>query len=89
MAHCHFSVRSAPDEMRHIVGISEPDDVIIWSDKDQNRGCKKEKKDHTEFPCDLYERADVGSELENEVRGEDRGHAGDANSIGVRVGCVR
>ena len=37
MTHCDFSVRSARDEMRHIIGSSEPD-VIIGSDKDQNSG---------------------------------------------------
>ena len=36
MTHCDFSVRSARDEMRHIIGSSEPR-VIFWSDKDQNR----------------------------------------------------
>ena len=40
--------------MRHIIGGSEPDD-IIGSDKDQNRGCKKRDKDHLEFLCELYE----------------------------------
>ena len=51
---CDFSVRSVRDEMRHIVGSSEPD-VIIGSDKDQNRGCEKKDKDHMEFLCELYE----------------------------------
>ena len=41
MTHCDFSVRSARDEMRHIIGSSEPD-VIIGSDKDQNREVQKE-----------------------------------------------
>ena len=36
MTHCDFSVRSARDETRHIIGSSEPD-VTIGSDKDQNR----------------------------------------------------
>ena len=36
MTHCDFSARSARDEMRHIIGSSEPD-VIIGSDKDQNQ----------------------------------------------------
>ena len=48
MTHCDFSVRSARDEMRHIIASSKPD-VIIGSDKDLNRGCKKKDKDHTEF----------------------------------------
>ena len=47
-------VRSARDEMRHIVGSSEPD-VIIGSDNEQKRGCKKKDKDHMEFLCELYE----------------------------------
>ena len=53
MTHCDFSARSARDEIRHIVGSSQPD-VIIGSDKDQNRGCKKEDNDHIEFLCKLY-----------------------------------
>ena len=40
MTHCDFSVRSAREEMRHIVGSSEPG-VIIGSDKEQNRKYKK------------------------------------------------
>ena len=36
MTHCDFSAKSARDEMRHIIGSSEPD-VIIGSDRDQNR----------------------------------------------------
>ena len=35
MTHCEFSARSIRDEMRHIVGSSEPD-VISGSDQDQN-----------------------------------------------------
>ena len=38
MTHCDFSVRSA-----HIIGSSEPD-VIVGSDKDQNRWCRKKDK---------------------------------------------
>ena len=49
-----FSVRSARDETRHTIGSGEPD-VIIGSDIDQNRGCKKKDKDHMEFLCELYE----------------------------------
>ena len=33
MTRCDFGVRSARDEMRHIIGSSEPD-VIIGSDRD-------------------------------------------------------
>ena len=40
--------------MRHIVGSSEPD-VIIESDKDQNRGSIKKDRDRMEFLCELYE----------------------------------
>ena len=59
MTNCDFSERRARDEMRHIIGSSEPD-VIIGSDKDRNRGyrnrgCKKKDKDHIEFLCELYE----------------------------------
>ena len=54
MTHCDFSVRSARDEMRHIVGSSELD-VVIGSDTDQNRVCSKKDKDHMEFLCELYE----------------------------------
>ena len=53
MTHCVFSVRSARNEMRRIIGSSEPD-VIVRSDKDQNKGCKKKDKDHLEFLCELY-----------------------------------
>ena len=34
MTHCDFSATAARDEMRHIIGSSEPD-VIIGSDKDR------------------------------------------------------
>ena len=54
MTNCDFSQRRARDEMRHIIGSSEPD-VTIGSDKDRNRGCKKKDKDHIEFLCELYE----------------------------------
>ena len=54
MTHCDFSARSARDEMRDIVGSSEPD-VIIGPDKDRNRGRKKKDEDHMEFLCELYE----------------------------------
>ena len=46
MTHCDFSARSARDEMRHIIGRNEPD-VVIGSDKDQNRERRKKDKDHT------------------------------------------
>ena len=48
MTNCDFSERRARDEMRRIIGSSERD-VIIGSDKDPNRGCKKRDKDHIEF----------------------------------------
>ena len=49
MTHCDFSARSARDEMRHIFGSSEPD-VIIGSDKDQNREMQKEARGSHEIP---------------------------------------
>ena len=52
MTNCDFSERPARDEMRHIIG-SSGRDVIIGSDKDRNRRCKK--KDQIEFLCELYE----------------------------------
>ena len=58
MTHCDFSVKSARDEMKHIIGSSELD-VIIGSDRDQNRECRKKDKDHMEFLCELNE-AQVG-----------------------------
>ena len=54
MTHCDFGARSTRDEVRQTIRGSEPD-VIIGSDKDQNRRCKKKDKDHTEFLCELYE----------------------------------
>ena len=48
MTNCDFSERRARDAMRHIIGSSEPD-VIIGSDKDRNRGCKKKDKDISNF----------------------------------------
>ena len=51
--HCGLSVRSPRDELRHIIGSSEPD-VIIGSEKDQNRGAGGRTK-ITEFLCELYE----------------------------------
>ena len=40
MTHCDFQCEAA-DDMRHVIGSSEPD-VIIGSDKDQNREVQKE-----------------------------------------------
>ena len=54
MTHCDFSVRSARNEMRHIVGSSEPD-VIIGYDKDRNKGCKQKDMDHKELLGELYD----------------------------------
>ena len=63
MTNCDFSERPARDEMRLIIGSSEPDfiigsdrgcHVIIRSDMDRNRGCKKKDKDHI-FLCELHE----------------------------------
>ena len=54
MTHCDFSRRPARDEMRHIIGSSEPD-VIIGSDRGRNRECRKKDRDHMDFLCELYE----------------------------------
>ena len=54
MTHCDFSWKSVRGEVRHIIGSSEPD-VIIGSDRDQNRRCRKKDKDHVAFLCELYE----------------------------------
>ena len=51
---CDFSTGSARDEMRGVVGSSAPD-VIVGSDKNQNRGCRKKDKDHVKFMCELYD----------------------------------
>ena len=53
MTPLRLTARSVREEMRHIIRRSEPD-VIIGSEKDQKRRCKKDK-DHVEFLCDLYE----------------------------------
>ena len=53
MTNGDFSVRLAWDDMRHIIGSREPD-AITGSDEDQNRGCRKNDKDHMEFLCELY-----------------------------------
>ena len=65
MTHCDFSVKSARDEMRRIIGSSELD-VIIGSDKDQNIGCKKRDRDHTEFLCELVH--ELTSEANSKMR---------------------
>ena len=54
MTNCDFSERRVQDEMRHIIGSSEPD-VIIGSDMDRNKERKKKDKDHGKFLCELYE----------------------------------
>ena len=66
MTNCDFSERPARDEMRHIIGSSEPD-VIIESDKDRNRGCKKRDKDHLEFLCTVRSTSGAGSILRARV----------------------
>ena len=40
MTRCDFSGRAARDEMRHIIGSSEPD-VVIGSDKVSEQGVQK------------------------------------------------
>ena len=75
---CHFSARSARDEIRRVIGRSEPD-VTIGSDRDQNRGCRKKDKDHTEFLCQLYEaQAACGRNFVHEL----------ASAVNSRVPCV-
>ena len=85
MTNCDSSVRSARDEMRHIVGCSERD-VIIVSDQGQNRGYRRKTKVHMQFLCELYEaQAARGgcfvheqtseSKFENEVCDADHHHA--------------
>ena len=54
ITHCDLSVKLGRDEMRHIIGSSALD-VIIGSDRDQKRVCRKKDKDHIEFLCELYE----------------------------------
>ena len=54
MTNCGFGGRRARDEMRHIIGSSKLD-VIIGSEKDRNRRCKKKDNYHIEFLCELYE----------------------------------
>ena len=56
MTHCNLQREVGTEEMRHITGSSEPD-VIIGSDKDQNRWCRKKDRDHMELLCELYESA--------------------------------
>ena len=41
--HCDFSVRSARDETRHIIGRSKAD-VTIGSDKDQTGGAERRRR---------------------------------------------
>ena len=77
--------------MRHIIGSSESD-VIIGSDKDQIRRCRKKDKDHMKFLCELYEAQVARSryfvheltsevKLENEMRDEDHRHAGTRTTV--------
>ena len=84
--------------MRHIIGSSEPD-VIIGSDKDQNKECRKKDKD-MEFLCELNEAQGARGRhfvheltFENVVRGENHGHAMNENDSGgsahVRIGRMR
>ena len=54
MTICDLSVRTARNEVKHISGSSKPS-VIIGSDKDRNKGCRREAKDHMEFLCELDE----------------------------------
>ena len=85
-----FSMRSAPNEMRRVVGSSTPD-VIIGSDEAQNRDARRRTK-ITWNSCvsctkrrrrvvdTSYIRADSRSGSENEMHDEDHGHARSENS---------
>ena len=78
MTHYDISAKTARDEMRHIIGGSEPD-FIIGSDKDQNRGCKKRDKDHLEFLCELHEAQEArGRHFVHELTSE----------VNSKTGCV-
>ena len=98
MTRCDFSVRSEREE-RHIIGSSEPD-VIIGSDKDQNRVQKEGQGSHgipvrvvrSASGAVLRASADVRSEFENAVRDENHVLAMNENNSGglvhVWVGCM-
>ena len=104
MTHCDFTARAARDEMRHIIGSIEPD-VIIGSDRDQNRmSAERRTRNHIKFLCELYE-AQVARgryfvhELTSEVNSRmkcvakvmamARNKNGSGGSVHVRVGRVR
>ena len=78
MTHCDFSERSARGEMRHIFVSSEPD-VVIGSDKDQNKECRMKDLDHMEFLCELYDaQVSCGRYFVHEL----------ASAVNSRVPCV-
>ena len=98
MTHCDFSVRSTRYEMRRTLGSSEPN-VIIGSDRDQKRECRKKDKDHMEFLCELYEAQTACGpyfvhELTSEVNSRIRcvakiiAMSGTRTTVADRVGCV-
>ena len=102
MTNCDFSERPARDEMRHIIGSSELD-VIIGSDKERNRRCKKKDRDHLEFLCELHETQavqgrcfvhELTSEASSRMKcvGKIMGHARDESScsglLHLRTGRV-
>ena len=51
VAHGDFSAMSVCDEMRHIIGSSEPD-IIFGSDKVPNRGYIRKYSDHMQLLCE-------------------------------------
>ena len=54
MMHSDFSVRSARDEVRHIIGSSKPH-VIVGSQKDQTGDARRRTNITWKFMCELYE----------------------------------
>ena len=50
MTPCEFSMRLAGDEMRHVIGSSEPD-VSIGSDKKIRTGCAERRPRITLISC--------------------------------------
>ena len=73
--------------------------VIIGSDKDQNRECSQKGKKHMGFQYELYEaqvargryfvhELTADSQLKNEVRDEDHGHARNENDRWRTCACL-
>ena len=91
MTNCDFSERPARDEMRHIIGSSEPD-VIIGSTRTETGDVRGRTRNISNFQlnCTKHKRRarnNVRSELENEVHGEDHGHAMDERCVFGLAAC--